>query len=81
MVLNKRFKQATTRLSESLAWYHLLLKVKGNVKKKQALQGWKITQKKIGKGTGKKAPMYKREARKLMVQCQDASACVDYDNQ
>lgn len=72
MVLNKRFKQATTRLSESLAWYHLLLKVEGDVEKKQALQGWKMTQKKIGKGTGKKAPMYKREARKLMVQCQDA---------
>jgi len=39
---------------------------------KQALQGWKLTIKKIGKGTGKKAPMLKKQARDLMAKCQVA---------
>jgi very-short-patch-repair endonuclease len=39
---------------------------------KQALQGWKLTVKKIGKGTGKNAPMYKAKARELMARCQTA---------
>ena len=39
---------------------------------KQALIGWKQTVKKIGKGTGKNAPMYRAKARELMVKCQSA---------
>lgn len=39
---------------------------------KQALIGWKQTVKKIGKGTGKNAPMYRAKARELMVKCQNA---------
>lgn len=39
---------------------------------RQALNGWKLTVKKIGKGTGKNAPKYRAEARKLMVKCQEA---------
>ena len=39
---------------------------------RQALQGWKKTIKKIGKGTGKNVPMYRREAKKLMAKCQRA---------
>ena len=37
-----------------------------------ALQGWKQTVKKIGKGTGKNAPALKAKARELMSKCQVA---------
>ena len=39
---------------------------------RQALQGWKKTVKRIGKGTGKNAPALKKQARHLMATCQDA---------
>lgn len=72
VALNIELRKATVKLSENLAWYHLLNRIEGDIDKKQALQGWKLTQKKIGKGTGKKAPMLKREAQKLMAKCQSA---------
>lgn len=42
---------------------------------KQALQGWKQTVKRIGKGTGKTAPALKAKARELMSKCQVAVPC------
>ncbi len=41
---------------------------------RHALQGWKQTVKKIGKGTGRNAPALKAKARELMSQCQAAVA-------
>ena len=38
----------------------------------QALQGWQLTMKKIGKGTGKQAIGLKKEAKELMKKCQRA---------
>lgn len=52
------------------AWYHLMVKVKNDINKFKALEGWKQTEKKIGKGTGVKAKSLKKEARKLMAECQ-----------
>lgn len=72
VTLNIELRKATANLSENLAWYHLLNRIEDDIDKKQALQGWKLTQKKIGKGTGKKAPLLKREAQKLMTKCQSA---------
>ena len=43
-----------------------------DITQKQALQGWKLTTKKIGKGTGKNAAKHKREAQQLMAKCQTA---------
>ena len=54
------------------AWYHLLRKTEGDKDMQQALQGWKQTVKKIGKGTGKNAPALKAKARELMSKCQVA---------
>ena len=34
--------------------------------------GWKLTVKKIGKGTGKNAPVLRKQARDLMAKCQVA---------
>lgn len=72
MGLNAELRTATSKLAENAAWYHLLNRIEGDISKKQALQGWKMTEKKIGKGTGKRAPALRREAQKLMVKCQTA---------
>jgi very-short-patch-repair endonuclease/DNA replication protein DnaC len=70
--LNNILKIITTDLIKYLSWHHLLVRIENDRDKKQALQGWKLTVKKIGKGTGKNAPMHKRHARKLMAKCQTA---------
>lgn len=72
VLLNAELREATSNLAENSAWYHLLNRIEGDISKKQALQGWKMTEKKIGKGTGKRAPALRREAQKLMVKCQTA---------
>lgn len=70
--LNKDLRQITAKLAEYKAWYHLMLRVEDDITQKQALQGWKLTTKKIGKGTGKNAAKHKREAQQLMAKCQTA---------
>lgn len=70
--LSKEYRKVTAKFAEKSAWYHLLRRTEHDISMKQALQGWKLTVKKIGKGTGKNAPMYRAEARKLMVKCQEA---------
>ncbi|BBH26794.1 disulfide isomerase [Intestinibaculum porci] len=70
--LSKRFKEKTTAFAQKSAWYHLLCETEKNIDMKQALQGWKQTVKKIGKGNRKDAAMYKAKARELMGQCQKA---------
>ncbi|MDO4764700.1 MAG: AAA domain-containing protein [Eubacteriales bacterium] len=72
LFLSKEYRKVTEQFVENSAWYYLLQKTEADIKMKQALQGWKQTVKKIGKGTGKNAPMYRAEARKLMVRCQEA---------
>lgn len=70
--LNGKLKKVTANLSANLAWYHMLERIFGNIGFRQALNGWKQTIKKIGKGTGKKAPMLRKEAQRLMTTCQKA---------
>jgi len=70
--LNSELRKITAKLAESKSWYHLIVRIEKDLSQKQALQGWKLTTKKIGKGTGKNAPKYKKEAQRLMSQCQRA---------
>ncbi|MEG1502317.1 MAG: AAA domain-containing protein [Synergistaceae bacterium] len=72
VVLSTELRKATAKLAENSAWYHLLRRVENDISQKQALQGWKLTVKKIGKGTGKTAPALRREAQRLMAKCQKA---------
>ncbi len=65
-------RKKTTELVEYSAWYHLLLRTETNLDMKQALQGWKQTVRRIGRGTGRNAPMLKKKARELMTKCQVA---------
>ncbi|MBR5207736.1 MAG: hypothetical protein IKV65_04470, partial [Erysipelotrichaceae bacterium] len=72
LVLSKKYRDATARYAEKCAWYHLMKRTEHDIDMKQALQGWKQTVKKIGKGTGKNAPKHRAEARRLMSKCQTA---------
>ncbi len=70
--LSKQYRKVTAQYAEKCAWYHLLTKTEGDIDMRHALQGWKQTVKKIGKGTGKNAPALKAKARELMSKCQRA---------
>lgn len=70
--LGKEYRIKTAEYAEKSGWYYLLLRTEANIDTKQALIGWKQTIKKIGKGTGKRAPMLKAKARELMSKCQNA---------
>lgn len=73
--LSKEYRKVTARYAEKCAWFHLLRRTEGNVSMRQALEGWKQTIKKIGKGTGRNAPSLRAEARELMRICQQAVPC------
>ena len=51
----KQLYDITKELASNMAWHSFMLKIKDDIEKKQALQGWQLTMKKIGKGTGKQA--------------------------
>ena len=70
--LSREYRMVTAQYAEKLAWFHLLERTEADLDMRQALNGWKLTVKKIGKGTGKNAPKLKAEARKLMAKCQMA---------
>ena len=70
--LSKTYRKVTAQYAEKSAWYHLLRKTEGDIDMRHALQGWKQTVKKIGKGTGRNAPALKAKARELMSKCQVA---------
>lgn len=72
LLLSKEYRNITAKYAEKCAWYQLLKRTESDLDMNQALIGWKQTVKKIGKGTGKNAPMYRAQARKLMVKCQQA---------
>lgn len=72
LALSKEYRKITAKYAEKSAWYDLLRTTEHDISMKQALIGWKQTVKKIGKGTGKNAPMYRAKARELMVKCQSA---------
>ena len=73
--LSKEYRTMTARYAEKSSWYHLLRRTEADIDMRQVLQGWKLTIKKIGKGTGKQAPSLKAEARNMMSKCQNAVPC------
>ncbi len=72
VLLSKELRMITGNVATSNAWYHLLLRTERNLSMRQALMEWKLTIKRIGKGTGKNAPTLRKQARELMVECQKA---------
>lgn len=67
-------RRLTLELVEKKAWYHVLCFVekKENLLVNQALRGWGQTIQKIGKGTGKNAPLYRKQAKEKIAACQKA---------
>lgn len=72
--LSKEYRKITAELTVQQAWYFLLQRIEGDLSIRQALQGWKQSIKKIGKGTGKNASFYRAEAKRKIKQCQQAIA-------
>ena len=72
VMLSRELHRITAKVAASRAWYNLMLRTERNLSMRQALQGWKLTVKKIGKGTGKNVPALRKQARELMVECQVA---------
>lgn len=72
LTLSKQYRKITTELAEKRAWYHLLSRTEADLDLRKALQGWRLTVQRIGRGTGKNAPYLRAEARKLMAKCQVA---------
>jgi very-short-patch-repair endonuclease len=63
-------REVTRALIDRMAWLAQLRRTDGNARR--ALIGWSDTQKKIGKGTGKRVPELQAESRKLLSQARDA---------
>ena len=72
VMLSKELRIKTAELAAKSAWYYLILRTERNLETRHALIGWKLTVKKIGKGTGKNAPALRKQARDLMAKCQMA---------
>lgn len=70
--LAPKVRSLTGELAAALAWQHILKQSEESADIKQALQGWRLTVKKIGKGTGRTASRYRARARELMAACQNA---------
>ncbi|OLN27948.1 putative DNA helicase [Desulfosporosinus metallidurans] len=68
--LSKQLRDKTAVLVEKKAWAAQVRRT--TVRQRQALNGWKQLMHRIGKGTGKRAPGFRMEARKLMPICQSA---------
>ena len=68
--LSTDLQRVTATLVEKKAWAAQVRHT--TLEQRQALQGWKALIKKVGKGTGKRAPRLLAEARKLIPVCQTA---------
>lgn len=70
--LGKRYRNITAKLAGMMAWLKIHKDLESNTELKVALNGWKQTVARIGKGTGKNASRHRSKARALMAKCQRA---------
>ena len=68
--LNSELFRITSELVEKKAWAQQVRRT--SLEQRRALQGWRELMRKVGKGTGKRAPRLLAEARQLMPLCQTA---------
>lgn len=66
-VFRDDLQRTTASLIDRLAWAAQARRTR--LPQRQALMGWLQTIRRIGKGTGKRAPKLQAEARKLMAEC------------
>ena len=68
--MNHRLLANSSELAVVKAWDHVMTNI--NDTQSQALEGWRLTMKQRGKGTGKNAAKLLQHARNLMPHCQAA---------
>ncbi|MHB1035359.1 MAG: AAA domain-containing protein [Pirellulales bacterium] len=68
----RRLQERTQTLVALKAWNSCMEKLAGNATQQGALTAWQQMVKRIGKGAGKHAETYRRDARKYMQQCRNA---------
>ena len=68
----RQLQETTQTLVALKAWKSCMEKLASNPTQQGALTAWQQMVKKIGKGTGKYAETYRRDARKYMQQCRNA---------
>ncbi|HEY9228603.1 MAG TPA: AAA domain-containing protein, partial [Gemmatimonadaceae bacterium] len=68
--LRAELRHVTANVIDRRAWLGQIRRIDLNAR--QALQGWAQIQKRIGKGTGKRAPTLQNEARGLLAKARDA---------
>lgn len=68
--LRDELRQVTANVIDRRAWLGQIRRIDLNAR--QALQGWAQIQKRVGKGTGKRAEALKNEARGLLAKARDA---------
>lgn len=66
----QRIRMRTQALTACKAWEFVLVRLKQE--EREHLSAWKLAIRKIGKGTGKYAPQYRREARQHLDRCRSA---------
>jgi len=74
--LKDKEKELIAQLSSTLAWYHLICRLKTNGQLRQHLEAWVMAVKRIPKtGKGKRATKFKRIAQREMEGCKDSIPC------
>ena len=64
--LSKTLREITRRLVGKKAWLSMLQRIRPNDVRLSSLKGWLISNKKVGKGKGKYANMYREQARECL---------------
>lgn len=70
--LSSQLRKYTGELCEYKAWLHVSQTIHDNNELQRALQTWQVNIKRLGKGTGKYADTYRKQARESMKECQKA---------
>jgi very-short-patch-repair endonuclease len=65
-------KSNLAELSANLAWKFCFSRMEKKPSSRRHLMGWQQAIKKVGKGTGKHAPKYRRDAQQHLNECRDA---------
>lgn len=75
--LGKRIKQAEDRIHHTIAelaalrsWSHCFDRLKES--HRRHMEGWRLSMRRLGKGTGKHAPRHRREAQQSLESCREA---------
>lgn len=69
--LSHEYRKKTAELAKWRSWYHLKMRIEGDLQLKSSLQSWRLNTKRLGKAR-KMSAIYRQEAQNEMVKCQEA---------